>query len=409
MQGATGGATSSPTWEFFVPVGPTSGPSTSWINSIDVNGDGYCDAAVGSAKGVALYLGSASGLPATPSMNLPANLVGGETAGDVDGDGYGDLMVADIQGNAEGVLLGGAAGPTGTPQLFDWRQYGGYPVQVTAGDVNADGYADLVGTYGSNQVSVFYGGRGGLSQDRVSFITPPGSALNGYYMVYAGGDLNGDGYGDTLVEPTTAQLLVYLGSADGLPSQPQITWAGPFGTEQFAYLDAASPADVNGDGYSDVIFSAAPHPGGQATDAGLLQHYSNQEFVFLGSSSPPTAPSQIIDPPNPSTPSNWGLNRRAEGDVNADGFDDVAVDGPQFWKQNPPQTEIDLYAGSSQGLNTAPMSQLLNDSGGVWPSLGDVNGDGFDDMAIAEPTELHIYYGGPSGIAQSPDLILPFP
>jgi hypothetical protein len=133
-------------------------------SAIDVNGDGYSDVIVGapgwvdSPGAVLVYLGSAHGLGAAPSLvlgNSSAEDFGSAvvSAGDIDGDGYADLA---ISGNIDGpglrtgavfVYLGGAAGPASTPvvTLVGASPYVSFGATLAgAGDVNRDGFADLV-------------------------------------------------------------------------------------------------------------------------------------------------------------------------------------------------------------------------------------------------------------------------
>jgi hypothetical protein len=203
----------------------------------DVNGDGYNDVIVGAfnySNGeenegkVFVYYGSASGLNATPDWTAESNQSGAElgysvgAAGDVNGDGYADVIVGahryqngQPEEGAVFVWYGSAngLGDNGTPANADWKfesdtYYTGLGTAVsTAGDVNGDGYNDVIvgaaaydnGTIDSGKAYVFYGSASGLS------ASPNWSAVGDViYRSYYGtavtaGDLNDDGYADVIV------------------------------------------------------------------------------------------------------------------------------------------------------------------------------------------------------------------
>ena len=127
-----------------------------------MNRDGYADVIVGAflstagEGGAYLYLGSAAGLATTPAVSFAVSGSGGfgvsvASAGDLNGDGFGDLVVgasstAGSAGSAY-VYLGSATGPSNTPAttLAGAAASAFYGISAAcAGDVNGDGYADLI-------------------------------------------------------------------------------------------------------------------------------------------------------------------------------------------------------------------------------------------------------------------------
>src|SRR5207245_1145792 len=179
------------------------------------NGDGFGDVIIGepnysngeSYEGRALvYLGSASGLGATPAWAVESNrsfldfggIVG--SAGDVNRDGFGDVVVGAPGGFSQPNVFVYLGSPTGLSTVSAWSldsgSHPGAAVPVfasTAGDVNGDGFGDLI-VAGASKVSVYPGGPAGLSTAPLWTVTSEFTSAVG-----AAGDVNGDGYGDVLI------------------------------------------------------------------------------------------------------------------------------------------------------------------------------------------------------------------
>jgi hypothetical protein len=221
----------------------------------DVDGDGFGDLLVAAkrsatrAGSVEVYLGSATGLRPTAARSIGAlddtfdlALAG---LGDVNGDGFGDVAIGAqhatanglTQAGTVGVYLGSSAGLASTPSvtLAGSAQAELFGNAVAgAGDVDGDGFADVVvgafsarsGSDATGRVSVFHGAASGL-RSSASRVIDGGAGRQGFGQSVAGvGDLNGDGYADiaacrdTFVDMVADNVLVFLGSATGIGATP---------------------------------------------------------------------------------------------------------------------------------------------------------------------------------------------
>ena len=410
----------------------------------DVNGDGYSDVVVGifgydhgqtDEGGAFLYLGSASGLETTASWTGEGDQGGARygrsvaPAGDVNGDGFGDVVVGSDQYDAgesdEGaafLYLGSASGLATTASwLGEGNQAGAsYGIKVAgAGDVDGDGYSDVV--VGAFQYDVAVGDEGaaflylgsssGLSSAPAwtHHGDDPGGLVG--YDAAPAGDVNGDGYSDIVLGAfdyhdaagdNVGAVFLFFGSASGLPATASWVAQGDQAGSWFG-LSTGSAGDVNGDGYSDVLVGARGQDLGQ--DGGAA-------YLYLGS------PSGPADPPAPSwigqgdqAGAQYGQRVRSAGDVNGDGYADILVSANNFYDVAPNEGAAYLYLGTASGPEGAPSWTGL---GGVaeanygfdLASAGDVNGDGFSDVVIgayvySNPTwaegAAFVCHGSPAG------------
>ena len=163
---------------------------------------------------------------------------------------------------------------------------------ATAGDVNGDGYADVIvgapnydnGQTDEGRAFVYYGSASGLST--TANWTAESNQASAYfgYSVATAGDVNGDGYADVIVgapnydngQTDEGRAFVYHGSASGLSATANWTAESNQASAYFGY-SVATAGDVNGDGYADVIVGAPNYDNGQ-TDEG-------RAFVYHGSAS----------------------------------------------------------------------------------------------------------------------------
>ncbi len=191
------------------------------------------------------------------------------SAGDVNGDGYDDVIIGAEEFNS---LQGKAYLFYGDPSMDnipDLLLTGDPSIKIfgnatSGGDINNDGYSDLViGARGNNsngRVYVYYGGPVG---DNIADVILDGENNNDYFgrSVSCAKDINGDGYTDIIVgapgfpSPTDkGKAYVYYGGIN-MNNVPDITFLGELNNSFFGY-SVSSARDVNGDGHSDILIGA---------------------------------------------------------------------------------------------------------------------------------------------------------
>jgi hypothetical protein len=160
----------------------------------------------------------------------------------------------------------------------------------TAGDVNGDGYADVIvgareftnGQTNEGRAYVYLGSSSGLAMAAAWTVeSDQASALLGN-SVGTAGDVNGDGYADVIVGTylydggftDEGRASVYLGSASGLSLTPAWTAGGGQATATLGF-SVSTAGDVNGDGYADVIVGAPTYDNGQFDEGRAFVYYGN--------------------------------------------------------------------------------------------------------------------------------------
>jgi len=371
----------------------------------DVNGDGYSDAIVGaygydngqSDEGRAyLYLGSASGLSVSPAWTAEGDSnqayfgMSVATAGDVNGDGYADVVVgAPRYSNgqySEGrvfVFLGSASGLAAAPA---WAVEGGVEavslgtVVAPAGDVNGDGFADLLALGDAYDSTYLYLGSASGPGSLPAWTAGTGARFD---SIATAGDVNGDGFSDVICGLGLygvgwhGRVWVYFGSPSGPSASPDWTVDGDQVDSGFGW-SVATAGDVNGDGFSDVIVGAYDYDNGQQNEG--------RASLFLGSVSGPMAPA-VWTAESDQADAHFGLTLATAGDVNGDGFSDIVVAAPDHDNGQLDEGRAYIFLGSASGLSVSPAwtaegDQIYADFGRSMATAGDVNGDGYSDVIV---------------------------
>lgn len=385
----------------------------------DVDADGYSDFLVGAPlydkdqkdEGVAfLYHGGANGFEANETEILERNQAGSlmgfsvAGAGDVNADGASDIVIG-ARFFTDGQALEGAAfvyygnlnsapissqAPTTLQMNYADSRFG-HSVS-TAGDVNGDGYSDvIVGAYlfdnGQQDEGVAYIFQGSGQ----AINTFPSTTIEGNQMeahcgesVSAAGDVNGDGYGDVLIgakwfengQNNEGAVFVHYGSKTGLVPTPGATIESNQ-AEGWLGSAVASAGDVNGDGYSDIIIGCYTYDHGQ-NDEG-------QVFIYHGSASSIGPDTKSVSGSNKSGALS-GASVSTAGDINGDGLDDIIVGAPYFDGGLVDEGAIFIsYGDEITGTNSAIKTEINFSQakfGGSVSSAGDVDGDGYDDVIV---------------------------
>ncbi len=412
----------------------------------DVNFNGFPDIVIGApewdgAVGIGegawfLFLGSATGFPAAPSASVSGQQVDAKLGssiaalGDTNGDGLDDFAVAAPfqdtsnpgQNFGQVTIYYGRSNLVFNTTVIIGTQLGEFlgSSVAGAGDVNGDGYPDVVvgslgfdgGATNSGRAQVFPGGIAGISTTALAALTTGSSDIRFGSAVAGVGDVNADGFADMLIgapefestgtETNEGAAFLYLG---GAPFNSIIDATLQINQTEARFGSSLSGGgDVNGDGYSDMLVGAPLHDNG-TTDGGSA-------FLYFGAASPSSSPSPNVTYSGSQTGADFGRAVSILGDINGDGYSDVAVSAPLFESAAAQNDEglVNVYVGAASSPPAIPIVSIQSNEAGARLGTalhgGLANRDGYADLlvgaALADPTAAladagagYLYFGGP--------------
>jgi hypothetical protein len=296
----------------------------------DVNGDGYQDlVSENDGGGVAVALGNGDGTFGAPTVFPAGDALNGITIGYVNGDSFADIIASNSNDGTVSILLGAGDGTFAAP--ITAAADVPFPSDTDLGDFNEDGYADLV-----LKGSLLFGNGDGTFQSPVHLPT-----VNAF--ISAVGDLNHDDNLDIINSSFGGGVQVFLGNGNGTFTEV----AGLSGLGYWSLL-----ADFNNDNNLDIAFT----------------EYSGSLVVALGNGDGSFQPQMSLFTDGAGSI----VSQDANGDGNIDLLDFDANDGGV-------SKGISLLLGNGDGTFQAPQFVA---SGATFSTQADFDADGRPDIAV---------------------------
>jgi hypothetical protein len=395
----------------------------------DIDGDGYDDVLIARRKyGLENERGHVYLFYGGPDMDTSADLIfegehegdhfGYVSCGDIDNDGYEDVVIAAIgygENQGRAYLYWGNkrnsmdADPDkifdGDAEKNSW--FGLSHPGPFIYDIDNDGYRDIIVSASSyrgdkaGRVYLYYGNAKELMDTSYDLIFAAENPADDFGIAIGCGDVDNDGYGDILVgarhfpaaNPRQGRAYLYYGSSKSNmdAKADKIFKAESKGTIFFGQDIICT--DQNKDGYDDIVIGAQGYNGRQGR---AYLYYGNMRANL------DTVPDKTFD--GEMEWSDYGF-AILNGDINGDNNDDIVIGADHIRKQT---GRAYVYWGNRlSGPGPKPGRIFTGENPGDWFSqmmaCGDVNNDGYDDLVIgakgykggSEQGRAYLYYGGP--------------
>ena len=345
--------------------------------------------------------------------------------GDFDRDGYDDLAIGipgeTVNGKSDAgavrILYGSRSRLTATGTDFLHQDVPGvveagdqFGHTLATGDFDGDGYDDLAvgspfedtGDVDSGMVNILYGASGGItaSGDQTFNLGTVARRSDRLGHALATGDFDADGYDDLAISvpwkdlgaTDSGMLFVIYGSSGGLNMSRLVElWQKrrltggeeAEGFDRFGHSLAAG--DFDNDGHDDLAVGVPHEDVAGKNNAGVIHAFYGSPWGFES----PLKENQtfVQGDVGGGTEANdhfgWAL---AVGDINGDGWEDLVVGTP--WEDSNDRGRVNVLRGTSSGLTSAGYyftGAGSVDNLGYALAVADFNKDGYDDLAMGKP------------------------
>ncbi|MFC1794904.1 ankyrin repeat domain-containing protein, partial [Planctomycetota bacterium] len=349
---------------------------------------------------------------------VPNSMLGVRIAcGDIDGDGYDDILITRRKYGIENekghvyLFYGGADMDTTPDLIFEGEHDGDRFGFVSCGDIDNDGYEDIViaaiGYRDNRGRAYLYWGNERSSMDADPDKVFDGEAVKGSCLglgcpgssIY---DIDNDGYRDIIFgahrDGTGRAYLYYGNTKELIDTSYDLIFTGENPEDQFGF--AIGCGDVDNDGYGDIIIGARDYPGSKPSQGRAYLYYGDKQDKM------DVKADKIFDAESKSR--DWFGQGIVCHDINNDGHDDIVI-GAQGYKGRQGRAYL-FYGNTRAELDTVPDNtfdgEIPYSDYGFQIVCADIDGDEKSDIIIGadfirqQVGRVYVYWGselsGPS-------------